>query len=190
MKQWIFVALISALCIPATAFAHDHVTYSGHSNVQSSEFCVPVRGKITTAFGAPDSCDSPFGLCTTGTSTGWLLGGTTSYSAQGLAGQPLGEASILTPTTAEPDTTWAFGGDFIIDTPYGDVVARDVGVFDTAMGYLSEFARFQTGTGVFASAQSGVLFIYGEATPDGAGFNAKYRGRICWASYSEFYHAW
>ncbi|MEM1346910.1 MAG: hypothetical protein AAGI01_00030 [Myxococcota bacterium] len=181
ITRMFFTVLTSLLCVSicsSAAFAQS-----------DAEVCFPVAGTISTTF--TEGCDSPFGLCTTGTSTSvfGLLNGTTSYSAQGLGGQPVAEASILTPATAEPDTTWAFGGDLILTTAYGDLIFRDIGVLDTAIGVLSEVARVQMGTGLFMGA-TGNLFIFGETTADGSGFDAKYRGELCSSSWPRWLIRW
>ncbi len=170
-----FIGVLAALtCMIATApNAH---AFGGQDD---GTFCYPVRGRIDTTFAS--GCGSPYDLCTIGTSRDYLglLNGSTTYSAQGLGGGPVGEASILVPATAEPATTWAFGGDFVITTHLGELVLRDVGVFETAIGALAELARIRTGTGIYKDA-FGTIFITGETTNGGAGVAARFYGEVCW----------
>lgn len=128
----------------------------------------------------PTGCTSPVGLCTSGVvrSEGrGFLRGTTHFTATGLGGAPVGEASIVFPP-AEPATTWSYSGDLELTTPFGNLSIADVGVLDTAHGTFTELERIAGGTGRLDHA-TGNLFIYGNTTPDGMGFDGTIRGRVC-----------
>jgi hypothetical protein len=137
--------------------------------------CFDVFANIDARF-ATSGCTSPVGLCTAGTLAGFP-GGTTRFTALGLGGAPVGEASIVTPP-AEPGTTWSYRGDLVYTTPLGELRLEDVGVLDTARGTYTELQRVMSGTGHFAGA-TGDLFSYGHTTPAGDGFIGAVRGSVC-----------
>lgn len=130
-----------------------------------------IDARVTTT-----DCTSPVGLCTAGTLAGFP-GGTTRFTALGLGGAPVGEASIVTPA-AEPGSTWSYRGNLVYTTPLGEIHLEDVGVLDTVRHTYSEMQRVVGGTGHFADA-SGDLFSYGHTTPAGDGFMGPVRGSVC-----------
>lgn len=141
--------------------------------------CFPVYAHIVTQI-TDGACDSPVGLCTVGevTSPFRLLRGPTHFMATGLGGQPVGEASIVTPP-AEPTTTWSYSGALTLTTTAGELQISDVGVLDTVDGTFSEIERPVSGTGAFANV-SGHIFVSGYVTPDGNGFDGRMTGQLCW----------
>lgn len=163
-----FVAAACLLLVASSASATD----------TSSQVCIPVYAELSASFYSLD-CTSAVGLCTSGTVT-TLTGhpiGHMEYTAGGLGGAPVGEASIVTPAI-EPATTWSYAGQLVISTAIGQVTTSDVGVLDTVSGAFTEFNRIESGTGYFSDA-TGTLFISGFAFPDGSGFAGDIRGTIC-----------
>lgn len=138
--------------------------------------CFPVLGTIRVSM-ATTNCTSPVGFCTTGTFRSGYISGTTSYRATGLGGAPVGEASIVTPPS-EPATTWSYAGDLTITTRIGTVVFHDVGVVDTAAGTFTEIDRPTSGTGALEGV-TGRLFMSGDVTGGGTGFEGQVTGRLC-----------
>jgi len=132
--------------------------------------CIPVHATIEALFVAT-GCTSPVGLCTAGQITGGVLNGQTSFTA-------LGIATAAGMTGIEPDTTLSYHGVLEISTRHGTLTISDIGVFDQAFGVYSEVGRITAGTGRFENA-TGTLFIYGNAFPDGSGFNGAIRGKVC-----------
>jgi hypothetical protein len=148
------------------------------AEASEGELCVPVFAEMTATFFS-EGCTSPVGLCTAGqvtTPTGAILG-VASYTAQGIGGGVVGEASVVTPPV-EPSTTWTYAGELVISTALGELVMSDVGIFDTAGGAFTEFDRVVSGTGLFTGA-SGTLFINGFGFEDGSGFYSDIRGTLC-----------
>ncbi len=142
------------------------------------QLCVPVHAQMTAYFFS-EGCNSPVGMCTAGNVTSWTgqTLGVASYTAQGVGGGAVGEASVVTPPV-EAATTWTYAGDLVITTSYGELVFSDVGVFDTAGGAFTEFDRLESGTGLFEHA-SGTIFINGFGFSDGSGFQSDMRGTVC-----------
>lgn len=138
--------------------------------------CFPVLGRIQVAISA-ENCTSPVGLCTAGTFRSGYVSGTTRYRATGLGGAPVGEASIVTPPS-EPGTTWSYAGELTISTRLGDLVLSDVGVLDTVSGTFTEINRPVSGTGALEGV-TGQLFMSGNVTGGGTGFDGQVTGRLC-----------
>ncbi len=158
--------LVGVVATPASASHHD------------GPVCFPVRASIITEFTA-DGCTSPVGLCTNGVlrSAFGFFSGTTHFEASGLGGQPVGEASIVTPP-AEPSTTWAYSGVLTVRTRVGTITFEDVGVLDSAQGIFTELDRPVSGTHTFEGV-TGALFISGHFTEDGNGFDGQISGELC-----------
>lgn len=140
--------------------------------------CFPVFARIVTHI-VDGPCNSPVGLCTVGEVTSPLrvLRGPTQFTATGLGGQPVGEASIVTPP-AEPATTWSYSGALTLTTSAGELHFNDVGVLDTVDGTFSELDRPASGSGAFVGV-SGHVFVSGYVTPDGNGFDGRVTGKLC-----------
>src|SRR5205814_7044026 len=119
MLVWASMAVLTAAA-PAVVAQDDD---------DDDDRCFDVFANIDARF-ATSGCTSPVGLCTAGTLSGFP-GGTTRFTALGLGGAPVGEASIVTPP-AEPGTTWSYRGDLVYTTPLGALNLEDVGVLDTA----------------------------------------------------------
>ena len=88
--------------------------------------------------------------------------------------------SALTPT---PDaTTFSYTDNFTVTSNGGVLKTRNVGILDGAAGLFTEFARIDpsTSTGRFAGA-TGVLYVNGATTDNGATFKAEIAGEICFA---------
>lgn len=145
----------------------------------TGQICVPVHAQLTATF-VTEGCTSPVGFCTAGDLTSWTgyTLGVANYTAQGLGGGAVGEASVVTPASAEPASTWTYAGTLVITTSYGELVLSDVGVFDTAGGAFTEFDRVTSGTGLFSGA-TGTIFINGFGFEDGTGFQSDLRGTVC-----------
>jgi hypothetical protein len=144
---------------------------------EPGSLCIPIRAKIASSFVDLSACDPGALLCTTGEiSGGGLLNGTTRFAALGL-----GPGAGLEPAV-EPDLTLAYSGELEVTTESGIIVFRDVGIFDTdpAVAGFSELDRVvpELSNGRFTDA-SGLLFISGNATPDGLGFEGDISGEIC-----------
>lgn len=159
-KNTLIFLFVTAMCVASgrQAFA------------RPDGLCVPVHATIKALFVATD-CSSPVGLCTAGQITGGLLNGTTNFTALGIA-PAAGMPGI------EPETTLSYHGVLEITTQHGTLTISDIGAFDQAVGVYSEIDRITAGTGRFENA-TGTLFIYGNAFPDGSGFDGAVRGRIC-----------
>ncbi len=142
----------------------------------SDQICFPLLGRIRVAI-TSDACTSPVGLCTTGTFRSGFVTGTTRFSATGLGGQPVGEASIVTPP-AVPDTTWSYSGVLTIVTRIGTIVFNDVGVLDTVAGTFTELNSPVSGTGNFEGV-TGRVFMSGTVTGGGTGFDGAVTGELC-----------
>jgi hypothetical protein len=140
--------------------------------------CFPIRANITTEFTA-DGCSSPVGLCTKGflRSSFGFFSGRTHFEASGLGGEPVGEASIVTPP-AEPSSTWAYSGVLTVHTRVGMITFTDVGVLDSAQGIFTELQRPVSGTHTFEGV-TGALFVSGHLTEDGNGFDGNITGELC-----------
>ena len=149
------VIIILALTIGApVAVAHEH--------------CRPVRATLTAQL-ATASCDSPFGLCTTGELRGDLHG-TTRFTVLTLAGS----AGLA---TLEPASTLSYLGRFVLTTRHGTLTISDVGLLDGAIGAFSEIWRVTGGTGDHAGA-TGTLWLTGTTSATGA-FDGTVTGHIC-----------
>ncbi len=87
--------------------------------------------------------------------------------------------------TATPDPNTVSFTDDLTVTTYSNGVLRthNVSLFDGANGVISAIARIDpnTGTGNFAGA-TGVLYINGKTTDNGATFQAEITGEICFAN--------
>lgn len=140
------------------------------------EACFPLAGAIRVEMNMT-GCTSPVGLCTSGTFRSPFVSGTTRFRASGLGGQPMGEASIVSPPS-EPTTTWSYAGELTISTRIGDLVLRDVGVLDTVAGTFTELNRPVSGTGTFAGA-TGNVYISGTVTGGVTGFEGRVTGNLC-----------
>lgn len=138
--------------------------------------CFPLRGTIRVTMTATD-CASPVGLCTEGVFRSSFISGRTRFMATGLGGEPVGEASIVTPG-AEPATTWSYSGVLTIETRLGTLVLSDVGVLDTVAGIFTELNRPVAGTGTFAGV-SGRVYMSGTVVDDGTGFDGDVSGELC-----------
>jgi len=161
-----------ALAVSSVAAAHGRAPAAG-------QWCFEVKGTIAVSFTAPGSCDSPFGMCTAGVTTGnhGFLDGTTAFSALGLGGGVIGEPSIVYPPV-EPASTWTYRGTLVLSTKLGDLVTTDVGVLDTVGGVFTELVRVQSGTGLYVGA-TGTLYMFGTTYADGSGFGGDVRGQLC-----------
>ena len=87
--------------------------------------------------------------------------------------------SALTPT---PDaTTLSYTDNFAVTSNGGVLKTRNVGIFDVATGLFTEFARIDASasTGRFAGA-TGVLYVNGRTSDNGATFKAEIMGNICY----------
>lgn len=154
------------------------VSTTANAEASDGELCVPVYAEMSATFFSAN-CTSPVGMCTAGnitTPTGTVIG-VASYTAQGIGGGAVGEASVVTPPV-EPATTWTYAGELVVSTWLGELTFSDVGIFDTAGGAFTEFDRLTSGTGLFEGA-SGTLFINGFGFEDGTGFASDIRGTIC-----------
>lgn len=143
------------------------------ARAQGSSLCIPIHAEILSTF-VTAGCESPVGLCTTGTITeGGILNGTTEFTA-------LSVATAAGMPGVEPDTTLSYSGLLKITTKLGTLTISDVGIFDTARGVFSELDRITEGTERFFGS-NGTLFIYGTATADGTGFGGSINGEVCLA---------
>ena len=105
------------------------------------------------------------------------VSGPTRYRAPGLGGAPVGEASTVTPAS-EPATTWSYAGELTITTRIGTLVLSDDGVLDTAAGIFTGLNRPVSGTGALEGV-TGQLFMSGNVTGGGTGFDGQVTGRLC-----------
>lgn len=138
--------------------------------------CFPLIGTIQVQLTA-DGCTSPVGLCTRGTFRSGYISGTTRYTASGLGGGAVGEDSIVTPPS-EPATTWSYAGELTITTRLGSITFSDAGVLDNVAGTFTELNRPIRGTGSFEGV-TGRMFVSGDITGGGTGFDGVVTGRIC-----------
>lgn len=90
-------------------------------------------------------------------------------------------SSALIPTPEEG--TFSYIDNFSVTTQEGILATSNVAIYDTGRGLFSEIARIEpsASTGDFAGA-TGVLFINGQTTDDGATFQAGIKGEICFIS--------
>lgn len=146
------------------AFASTACLYSQATLAGSGRNCKMARGNLSVVNNGNGT--------TSGTITqGGRLNGTT----QALF------TSALTPT---PDpSSLSYTDDFTVTSSTGVLKARNVGIFDVAVGLFSEIARIDpsASTGRFAGA-TGVLYINGMTTDGGATFQAEITGEICIAN--------
>lgn len=139
--------------------------------------CFQTRASMSVSY-VLENCDSVVGFCTEGQVRGFsILRGTSAFVASGIGGAAMGEESIVTPP-AEPGTTWSYSGQLTLNTIFGQVFLRDIGVFDTVNGSYVEQGRIEGGTGLFKEA-TGTLFFYGYANEMGTGFDGDIRGQVC-----------
>jgi hypothetical protein len=125
-----------------------------------------IRASVVT-----HGCTSPVGLCTAGVfEGGGVLGGTTSFVADGLA-----PAAGL--PAVEAPTTLAYSGLLTITTSRGTLTTRDTGIFDTAAGLFTSRDVIVGGTGIFDGA-TGHMFFSGTGT---SSFESEASGEICLA---------
>ena len=147
-----------------------HVLFAGlfisfFSSIMLAD-CKAVKGTIKAT--QVQDCDSPTKICTSGHFKSSILNGTTSFKAAALAATP-----------SEPDmsTSFSYIGDLTISSKKGNVVIKDMGVFDMKTKNFTETARHISGTGKYANV-SGEIFIHGQATD--TGYTSKVFGKLCY----------
>ncbi|MGB6676073.1 MAG: hypothetical protein WBE44_05240 [Terriglobales bacterium] len=144
----------------------------GPFKVLAHDRCRSVRGTINSVF-TTQNCNSPVGLCTTGTISGArLLDGNTSFVAMGVA-PSAGMPGI------EPTANLSYSGQLTIVARQGTLVINDLGVLDAAHLAFTEMERPSSGTGVFANPGNNAFFISGAIVDNGQGFQGDLSGIAC-----------
>ena len=150
--------------------AHANIITAAHLKAKprpDKEHCTQISAKIKTEVQTA-GCESPVGLCTTGTMEGkGLLHGPTQYVATAVgpaAGDP------------NPAVQLTYTGNLIINTEYGQLTTTNLGILDKTGGSFSELTRALEGTETFQGA-TGKLFFYGNIAD--TGFSGEIKGRLC-----------
>lgn len=142
------------------------------NKASAHNLCLPVWGVINSLF-TTQNCNSPIGLCTTGTITGSdLLDGSTSFVA-------LDAAPSAGMSGVEPAANLSYSGQLTIVTPLGTLVTNDLGVLDATHLAFTEMERPSSGTGIFANPGSSAFFISGSIVDNGQGFQGNLSGNFC-----------
>jgi hypothetical protein len=123
--------------------------------------CKDVDTTIVTTFTPCAPNESPFGICTEGTTASGLLAGTTRFAVQTMTGT---------------DTIVMYTGVLTVTTKSGTVRLRDAGVLNPASGQFSEIEQVVAGTGRFKHL-TGTLVSQGVQTA--TGFNGTLAGALC-----------
>ena len=124
--------------------------------------CTPVNTPIVTTYSMVN-CQSPVGICTTGTVQLRNETATTAFRA-------------LTATPgADPEIT-LYTGELVITTREGTITLRDYGILNGNTGQFFELQQVVGGTKKYKSA-TGLLTAQGMAT--GTGFSGTLTGAVC-----------
>jgi hypothetical protein len=127
-----------------------------------ADACKPIETSIVTRF-ALTECNSPVGVCTTGSVASGRLQGTTTFMA------------LTMVPGAQPDTV-LYTGLLTVNTKSGSVILRDYGILNSATGEYFEVQQVVDGTRAFKHA-TGTLTSRGLAT--GTGFSGDLNGALC-----------
>jgi len=123
--------------------------------------CKAVDAPIVTTFSTP--CDSPVGVCTTGTVPLGHELATTSFRALTLQPGPTPEVMLYT-------------GELVLTTREGTLTIHDSGVLDAATGAFFEMQQVVSGTRKYKHV-TGMLTSQGTATA--TGFAGTLTGSLC-----------
>ena len=135
---------------------------SGSLAARADPPCTPVDTAIVTTY-SMTNCQSPVGICTTGTVQLGKETATTAFRA-------------LTATPgADPEIT-LYTGELVITTREGTITLRDAGVLNGNTGQFFEMQQVVGGTKKYKSV-TGLLTSQGMAT--GTGFSGTLTGAVC-----------
>lgn len=153
------------LCAASTTF----LPTTSLAAEQCEQIETPFVQKLASA-----GCVSSDGFCLLGEIDSGVLAGKKSFAAE-----------ALTPAAGldgiEPNTTYSFSGPGVISTDHGDLTLSTIGVFDAALGIVTETNRVQGGTGSFEGAR-GILFVHSTVDEDASQFESRLSGTLCLAS--------
>jgi hypothetical protein len=125
--------------------------------------CKLVSGQ-TTATAFAEGCQSPIGLCTSGT---------LDASFGGLKGPFVLTVDAI---AACGETTLCYEGALFIQGEEGSITFRDAGTIDQSTGAFSDVATFQSGTGQYASGSGQLTF---QGSTDGTTYTGTLAGTVC-----------
>lgn len=157
MKKWFIAAGLVAIGTLALF----------QSRASATPQCKRVRLTLQATLD-PEGCDSPVGMCTTGT----LYRGNSPWATTHYVATSLGSAAVT--------SDMSYAGIFTITRPNGVLTVRDSGMLGLGDALYSEYQRVVSGTGVFAGA-TGTMFSSGNITGDLQGFDGTLTGELCLA---------
>jgi hypothetical protein len=159
------VPLVALLSVSAAAGG-----VSISPNVSAGDRCRHVRAHVHTTL-VSAGCQSPVGICTTGTVDGGPFEGATTFltlNAAPSAGMP----------GTEPAANLSYSGTFTVTQRSGTFVASDLGVLDPGHAAFTEMTRSVSGTGRFENP-TGTLFISGQIVDNSTAFDGFITGELC-----------